>query len=173
MSKVKEIIGLLREQWGSPREAIHRGQRCPFVLSCNFAAEPADTLGRLSLRIPEDVREFWLTTRSATLFKDQQYGQWGVDVLEPSQALSETSRQATARPRDFVRSDLVLARFFGDSDLLVLACDPKRPNFGSVIIALPIDKRADWPVVANSFVEFLERLTEAQGDKYWEIRKRF
>jgi hypothetical protein len=170
MSNVGEIIGLLREQWGRPREAIHRGQKCPFLLACSFAPESADALGLLPLKIPADVREFWMTARTAVLFKDQQYGQWGVEVLEPAQALSETSRQAAARPQDFVRSDLVLARFFGDSDLVVLACDPQRADFGSVTIALPIDKRGDWPIVATSFGDFLKRLIESQGDKYWEVR---
>lgn len=170
MSKIGETIGLLRAQWGHPREAIHRGEKCPFLLACGFAAEPADALGQFPLCIPEDVQEFWRTTRSATLFKDQQYGQWGIEVLEPAQALNETSRQTTARPTDFMSSDLVLARFFGDSDLVVLSCNPEQSDFGSVTIALPIDKRIDWPVVAESFAEFLNRLIETQGDKYWEVR---
>jgi len=170
MSNIRETIGLLKTQWAQPREAIHRGERCPFLLACSFAGEPADALGQFPSSIPDDVREFWLTTRCATLFKDQQYGQWGIEVLEPAQALSETSRQAIARPRDFMGSDLVLARFFGDSDLVVIACNPRQADFGSVTIALPIDKRSDWPVVAESFGEFLKRLVEGQGDKYWEVR---
>jgi hypothetical protein len=169
MSKIQETIGLLKARWGQPRDAIHRGEKCPFLLACGFAAEPADGLEQFPLSIPEDVREFWRTTRSATLFKDQQYGQWGIEVLEPAQALSETSRQRAARPRDFMSSDLIVARFFGDSDLVVLACNPEESNFGSVTVALPLDKRADWPVVAKSFEEFLNRLIEAQGDKYWEL----
>jgi hypothetical protein len=170
MSNVTHIIGTLRKQWGQPREATHRGQKCPFLLACSFAPEPAVELEKVPLSIPEDMHEFWRTTRSANLFKDLQYGQWGVEVLEPTQALSETSRQAAARPRDFVTSDFVVARFFGDSDLLVLVCDRQRPDFGSVIVALPIDKRSDWPVVARSFGKFLQKLAESQGDKYWEVR---
>jgi hypothetical protein len=172
MSKVSEIICLLRKHWTRPREATHRGERCPFLLACRFAAEPADAVDLFHLSIPEDVREFWLATRTATLFKDEQYGQWGLEVLEPARALAETSRQARARPRDFMSSDLVLARFLGDSDLVVLACDPSRPDFGLVKIALPVDKREHWPAVATSFGEFLERLAMAQGDKYWEVGNR-
>src|SRR5271168_4078835 len=115
MSKITEIIGFLKEQWRAPREAVHRGKRCPFRLTCNFAGEPADTLEQIRLNLPEDVREFWLATRSATLFKDRQFGQWGIEVFDPDQALRETSRQVSARQRDFVSSDLVLARCFGDS----------------------------------------------------------
>jgi hypothetical protein len=170
MSRITEMISFLKAEWGEPHEATHRGQKCPFLLACNFAAEPADGLEQFPLSISEDVREFWRTTRSATLFKDQQYGQWGIEMLEPVQALSETSHQLEERPRDFITSDLVLARFFGDSDLVVLACNPEQPEFGSVTIALPVDRRADWPVVAKSFGEFLSRLIDAQGDKYWEFR---
>jgi hypothetical protein len=170
MSKVTEFISLLKAQWAQPREAIHRGETCPFLLACSFSTETADKLDPLPISLPEDVREFWRATRSATLFKDMQYGQWGIEILEPGQALAITSRQTAERPRDFTITDLVLARFLGDSDLLVISCDPNRPDFGSVTIALPLDKRDNWPVVAESFGDFLQRLIEAQGDKYWETQ---
>jgi hypothetical protein len=172
MSSVGNLIVSMKEQWGQPREAIHRGQRCQLSLACRFAAEPTDaSTERLPIAIPEDVREFWLTARSAFLFEDQRYGQWGVEVFEPAQALLETSRQMIARPEDFAGSDLVLARFLGDSDLLVIECDVNLNDYRLVTVALPIDRRRDWPVVASSFSSFLERLADAQGDKYWEVRK--
>ena len=161
MSKITEIVGLLKEQWGTPREAVHRGQKGGFLLACSFASEPADTFERseehtselqspfeqVPLNLPEDIREFWLAARSASLFKDRQFGQWGIEVLDPDQAIRQTSRQMAARQHDFVSSDLVFARFFGDSDLVVIACDPEQSNFGSVTIALPIDRR---PVACRS-----------------------
>jgi hypothetical protein len=64
---------------------------------------------------------------------------------------------------------LVVGRFLGDSDLLVLRCDETAPDVGSTLIALPIDPRGDWPTVARSFREYLERLIAAEGDKYWEV----
>jgi hypothetical protein len=112
ITRIAKIIESLKEQWGDPREATQRGRRCPFLLACRFANEAADTLEQIPLNLPDDIREFWLAARSATLFKDRQFGQWGLDVLDPDQALRETSRQATARPRDFTSSDLVFARFF-------------------------------------------------------------
>jgi hypothetical protein len=168
MSKITDIIGLLKDQWGNPREAVHRGKRCPFLLACRFAAVPAKTVHQLPVFLPEDLRDFWLEARTAALFEDQQYGQWGVVVLDPEAALSETSEQAAVRPGDFVSSDLIIARFSGDSDLVVVRCDPRRADFGAVTIALPIEPRSHWPVAASSFGHFLEKLTQAQGDKYWE-----
>jgi len=116
------------------------------------------------------VREFWLIARNAELFKDQHYSQWGLEVLKPAEAKFETERQRAARPKDFTRLDLVLARFFGDSDLVVVNCGSHGEGFGSITIALPIDRRSDWPLVGKSFGEFLESMAEAQGDKYWEAR---
>jgi hypothetical protein len=169
MNRIATLVNVLKQEWGHPREAVHRGERCPFLLVCRFEDPRAQAIETFPFTIPEDVRQFWLETNNATLFKDEQYGQWGVEVLGPTQALAETSRQSTARPKDFNRSDLILARFFGDLDLLVIACDPAQDDFGTVTIALPIDKRCDWPVVARSFSEFLEKLLAAQGDKYWEV----
>src|SRR5215472_17304352 len=93
MSRITEIIGSLKEQWGTPRQAVHRGRRCAFLLACSFDSEAADTLEQVPLNLPGDIREFWLTTRSATLFKDRQFGQWGIEVLDPEQAIRQTSRE--------------------------------------------------------------------------------
>lgn len=168
MSEVCHTIDLLKAEWAVPREAIHRGEKCPFLLNCKFALEGAEQLSAFPLNLPEDVLKFWQTTRHASLFKDHQYGQWGIQIQEPSQAALETSRQKSSRPKDFLDTDLVLARFFGDSDLVVINCDSDSPDFGSVIIATPLDHRCDWRVVALAFGEFLNCLTVAQGDKYWE-----
>ena len=161
-------IELLKAEWGRPRDALHRGRRCPFSLACRFAVEPMDVSVRHSLELPDSVLEFWRITRHAVLFEDQDYGQWGLEILGLTEALQATTRQRVARPQDFTACDLVLGRFLGDSDLLVIACDPDRSNFGSVMIGLPIDRRSSWPTVASSFGEFLLRFVEAQGDKYWE-----
>lgn len=170
MSTISELIRELRMQWGQPKVAVHRGERCPFLLTCIIANTPADGLDRFVVEIPIELREFWNTARDAALFKDQQYGQWGLQILAPSEALNESRRQAVARARDFEDSDLVVGRFFGDSDLVVVRCDKSQPDYGKITIALPIDKRAAWPVVASTFKEFLEKLLEAEGDKYWETR---
>lgn len=167
MSNVVQTIHLLKERWGTPREAVHRGRLFPVPLACTFAPESGGSIKMFSFEIPEDIREFWLCSGSATLFKDQKYGQWGIEILGPAGALRETLEEVANRPRDFSSTDLVLARFFGDSDLIVISCDPKKPDFGFVYVALPIDRRQDWPLAAESFGEFLERLTAMEGDKFW------
>jgi hypothetical protein len=169
MSSVRQTIDLLKATWTQPGEAFHRGKECPFLLACTFALEPADDLSHLTIKLPRDVSEFWQITRNAALFKDQQFGQWGMEILDPDRALRETSKQTSLRPKDFVDSDLVLARFYGDSDLVVIFCDQGNTDFGSVAIASPLDNRSEWTIAATSLGEFLNRLMLAQGDKYWEV----
>ena len=118
VSKTTEIIGSLKEQWGAPREAVHRGQRYGFLLACSFASEPADTLEQVPSNLPEDIREFWLA--ACYLIQGSPIRTVGVEVLDPDQAIRQTSRQMSARQCDFLSSDLVSARFFGDSDLVVI-----------------------------------------------------
>lgn len=169
MSEVTEIIKVLKKDWSQPRQATHRGKPCPFLLACNFSPLASEAVEQFPFSLPDEVREFWLTAGNATLFKDQQYGQWGIEMLEPAEALSETRRQTTMRSHDFDESDLILGRFFGDADLIVVSCNHQREDFGSVRIALPIDKRNAWPTAANSLAQFLKHLLNAQGDKYWEV----
>lgn len=168
MNDVRQAIDLRRAEWADPREAIHRGEKCPVLLNCRFDFEPAEGLSAFPLSLPKDVVQFWQIAKQAWLFKDNQYGQWGIEVLAPSHAVLETSRQRSARPKDFLDTDLVLARFCGDSDLVMIACNPASPDFGVVTIATPLDVRNDWPIVARDVGEFLTRLAVAQGDKYWE-----
>lgn len=169
MNTLAPQIDKLKE-WLSPRRAVHRGRECPFLLSCSFRGEPASSEELEGLILDPGLREFWMNTSSAELFKDQKYGQWGVEILSPSNAKAETQIQLDARPADFFDSDLVIGRFFGDAELLIMDTAQLTENGGAILVALPLYPRTDWPKVADSFPQFLERLLIAEGDKYWEER---
>lgn len=62
--------------------------------------------------------------------------------------------------------DIVLGEFLGDSELLVFS--PSATGDRRYLIALPLDPRDDWFSAGKSVVEVLERLRDADGDKYWE-----
>jgi hypothetical protein len=63
---------------------------------------------------------------------------------------------------------VILGRFIGDSDLLLVRADPQSPDFGRIIVVTGvIDPRPDWEIVAESFGEFLNRYVAARGDRYW------
>ena len=170
MIDIPTILRDLRTSWQSPREAIHRGKRSPFLLRCILAPEGIahGELTQFPKSVPKDVQGFWQEARTAELFKDEQYGQWGLELFAPDRALRETLEHTQKRPREFFQNDLILGRFLGDSDLLVVRCAAGQKDYGWVTVALPLDKRKDWCVAAESFSEFLSRFVSAQGGKYWE-----
>lgn len=162
------VVQELKAHWGSPRRATHRGDASPFLLQCAFS--PPATEGKISSvpNVPKALTEFWEQAEHADLFKDTQYGQWGIRILSPDEALQATLEYQSERASDAMASDLVIGTFYGDSDLVILRCDTTCSDYGNVVIALPIDPRLDWETVADDFAIFLAKLTEEQGAKFWE-----
>jgi hypothetical protein len=76
------------------------------------------------------------------------------------------------RGRDASNGDLIIGQFIGDSDLLMLHCDPNEIDYGRIMVVLPMDSRKEWEVVAKDFYEFLYNYYVFQGDKFWEIKNR-
>ena len=120
------------------------------------------------LKVPNDVKDFWSVSESAVLFKDVDYGQWGLEILSPEKAMLRSNVEKERRSTDYYDTDLVIGSFLGDSDLLIISCDENSKNYGTVLISLPLDRRSDWPVVGESFLAFLEKYAFSEGDKFWE-----
>lgn len=162
------VVQKLRVHWGSPRRATLRGNTSPFLLQCVFS--PPATEDKISSvpNVPKALMEFWQQAEQADLFKDTQYGQWGIRILSPDDALKATLEYQGERASDAMASDLVIGTFYGDSDLVILRCDTACSDYGNVVIALPIDPRLDWDTVADDFATFIAKLTEEQGAKFWE-----
>lgn len=116
--------------------------------------------------IPEELNQWWQRIYSAELFKDIDYGQWGLILLSESSSEILTKECLRERPDDFYEKDIVIGSFLGDSDLLVISCE--KETFGNIIIAEPIDKRKDWITVSTSFADFLRDYISKEGEKYWE-----
>lgn len=113
-----------------------------------------------------DATDLWAACREARLFEDVDYGQWGLTLLSPSASASRTANERDARPSDFKPDDVVVGEFLGDQELLVLA--PSESGQRRVLIALPLDSRADWFGAAGDLGEFLVRYFDSSGEKYWE-----
>jgi hypothetical protein len=64
--------------------------------------------------------------------------------------------------------DLIIGEFLGDAELLLVRCDPGAPDFGQVVVVLPIDARKDWPIAASNLSEFVAKYVESSGDKFWD-----
>jgi hypothetical protein len=139
----------------------------PFRLGCSLEApaDPADVEdawpGR---RLPDSLLEMWATCRSARLFEDLEYGQWGLRLLTPAGSAARTDRETRDRPDDMRPDDIVVGEFIGDSDLLLVTTT-------AVVVAGPIDGRDEWPAVATDLGAFFTSYVAELGAKYWEKRQ--
>ena len=122
----------------------------------------------LGITLPLAIIHLWDRTSGLRLFEDVTYGQWGLIFWSPDRVITEQKKHIAQKREDFRPGDLIIGEFLGDSDLLVLRCDATAPDFGNVIIALPLDFREEWDIAANSLESFLSQLIAAQGDKFWE-----
>ena len=172
---IEEIIDRLKKDEPVLAPPIEMGVEGlpPMSFSSHFSSDGAtrDEFAVLRDECPPHLITFWNIARTACLFEDEEYGQWGLMILSPHQAIEETVSKRNQRPQHFIDGDLVIGRFLGDSDSLIIRCNKHAQDFGRLIVALPIDPRSEWYSVAESFEAFLERYTECGGRKYWEEDK--
>ncbi|MFF3585098.1 hypothetical protein [Streptomyces mirabilis] len=116
--------------------------------------------------LPAKLAELWADSREAELFRDVNYGQWGLRILSPLASVEALDRQMRDRPSDFMSGDVVIGEFLGDLEILVYA--PSGEGERRILVALELDSRDEWYGAGSSLEEFFENYLEAQGDKFWE-----
>lgn len=170
MSELTNVVKQLKADWSEPRIATHQGKPVAVPLVCRFEI-PVNSVdlanARKTIAIPPELLEFWQYANGASLFIDETYGQWGVHLWPVRVSIEETEKFSADRSRDFRRGDLVVGEFLGDSDLLLVRCDPNADDYGSVIIALPLDDRSEWDRAALSLEIFLLSYARTHGEKFW------
>jgi hypothetical protein len=164
MNRTERLIRRIKKEWPGPKKAVHKNEVTPMPLACIFSDQGATLDSGYPVEVPGDLEDFWSVTDTAILFKDVEYGQWGLEIFSPVEVLVQNKSIRDYRPGQFMPTDLIIGRFLGDADLLVASTDMS----DGISIALPIDPRKEWPRVATDFYEFLMRYLEAQGAKYWE-----
>lgn len=122
----------------------------------------------LGITLPSAIIHLWDKTSGLRLFEDITHGQWGLILWSPNQVIAEQEKRISQRKEDFRPGDLIIGEFLGDADMMVLRCDATAPDFGNVIIALPLDFREEWYLAANSLSSFLSQFLAVKGDKFWE-----
>lgn len=167
MEKIKNIISSLKSNWSYPKTALHRGEPTLFQLSCQFNEEGIVVGNDFPVRIPNDLSFFWTISSGGELFKDIEYGQWGLQIYTPQIAITKTLHEREGRGFEYSARDLIIGSFFGDSDLLLIHCEENN-EFNYVAIVKALDGRNEWPIIAPTFTEFLDRYAFEQGDKFWE-----
>ncbi len=165
MNAIEDVVGRLERLAGPPAPRTHRGACTPFPLRVllvrgSAAASPTSAW-------PADLAWFWAHVAEARLYEDTTYGQWGLVLYSQSEAEAASVRFAAERSTEAIPGDVVVGEFLGDSDLLLVRCDAGAPDFGAVLVALPIDPRPLWPTVALTLASFLRQLADADGDKFW------
>ncbi len=86
---VVRAIRQMKEKWSAPRRSPESKPDIPtLTLVCEFSDHGVDVNSGATL--PPHLIEFWQKCSTATLFKDIEYGQWGLRLLTPSEAKVET-----------------------------------------------------------------------------------
>jgi hypothetical protein len=116
----------------------------PFKLECSLS-EPAsrDEIDSAwsGSRLDSRVVELWSECREALLFRDVEYGQWGLRILTPSKSAQLTTSERADRPEDLRPDDIVIGEFLGDQELLLFS--PSEQGEQLVLICLPLDPRRE------------------------------
>jgi hypothetical protein len=165
MSSIATALSRFRDEPGPSGERTNSPFRLRSTLSPPATAEEIEVAWR-GVELPPAAVDLWTTYRTARLFEDIDYGQWGLIILDPGASVERTSQERESRPMDVRSDDIVIGVFLGDQDLLVLA--PSNEGNQRVMIALPLDGRADWMGAAPALGEFLEAYFAAGGNKFWE-----
>jgi hypothetical protein len=169
-ANICDLINLFKQEGSRLARPIQMEGLPPMTFSCTLSAEGVDPneFGSIPHDCPADLREFWSIVRTAKLFEDVEYGQWGLEILSPEQSIKATMLYRSYRGKDFFVGDLVIGKFLGDSELLIIRCDRSKDDFGNVLISTPLDSRAEWDRPAESLATFLETYAKTGGEKYWD-----
>jgi hypothetical protein len=161
MNAISDILATCRS-WTEPRVVKDN----PFRLACRLtppATEEEISRAWSHTSLPCGLRELWLYSSEPELFVDVDYRQWGLKILSPKSSAARSVKERLERPADLTDSDVIVGEFLGDQDLLVVDQD------GAVLIALPLDDRADWWRPDTNLSRFFSRYVASNGAKYWEL----
>jgi hypothetical protein len=163
---IDQLLMRLRGQLTLPTDAAETGLR----LASHATGEASvGEIEQVKLIISTELRHFWRQCREAEFFRDVDYDQWGLDIVSPVEAIRITCKVRNERSADFYSTDLVIGRFRGDSDLVLVRCDPEASDCGEVVVALPLDHRVDWYFTGLCLADFLRKFIDSQGRKFWEV----
>ena len=172
--ETKALIQHIREHPYEKRRVRMPGMPSPFVLISE--APPREDWDQhfleasLGIALPRDVIELWEEASGLQMFVDSAYGQWGLTIWSPAETLTKNVNVQWRQGRRLQHGDIVIGGFLGDSDLLMLRCDDAKPDYGNALIALPIDHRDAWPVIAGSLHAFIQQFWKSEGKKFWDRR---
>ncbi len=146
-------------RWGESDAARKVGLRC----TIHEPATPREIDEAWKHGVNDEARALWLLCGEALLFEEPDYGQWGLHLLGPAASAARTAYEQAERPEDIRPSDVVIAEWLGDLELVVLAGTDEQ-----VLAAEPLDERSQWTKVAPNIATLLCNLVASDGERYWE-----
>ena len=167
--RVEELVEMILSEGPALAPSILIDGRAPMEFTSEFepTGVPREEIQSRQEGVPPELIAFWTTHKSAKLFEDRNYGQWGLVILSPDESAKATREFLEERRSDAHVGDLVVGEFLGDSDLLLVRCDSGQEDYAEVIVALPLDPRDQWYRVSKSFLEFLYAFGKRGGKKFW------
>ena len=128
----------------------------------------------VGMAIHPDLRTFWDATSGLYLFHDIIYGQGGLVIWSPDQTAIRHPWFRSFHPDEYyigreryITGDLIIGEFFGETNRLVLRCDPTASDYGAVMIADTAYPHTEWESPAPSLLDFLTRFVNAKGEPFW------
>jgi SMI1 / KNR4 family (SUKH-1) len=114
-------------------------------------------------KIPKDYLYFLQKFDGCVLFRYQDLG--GFEFLGTKDISKETDLQGQTYDEDWDNDITVFCRIICDGDFISF----KNNNDGSydILDCYHDDKPQNWKVISNSFDNFLERLIDEKGRRYW------
>jgi hypothetical protein len=169
MTSIDTTLRQLESTWTNNRVEVQSGLEISIACTLRTPAKEQDfdLLRSVVEKVPSSLLEFWSISNGARLFEDVTFGQWGLELLSIQDSVAASTEFERERTTEARPGDLVVGKFFGDSDVLLARCAPEVEDYGMILIALPMDSRRDWYVAAAGFEEFLKHYIQVEGSKFW------
>lgn len=118
--------------------------------------------GRLSKRIPDSLKEFLLNWNGGEIYNAEYLG--GFRLFGTGELLERNNSLQGVYGRDWEDDILVVAVSFGDGDHIGV-----NVNTGRILDAFHEGEPNEWleKVIAESFGDWINKLVEAHGHRYW------
>ncbi len=127
------------------------------------------TQEQLRTNLPYAYQKFLLLNNGASMFLDEQYGQWGFEIYGTANLIAKQQYWRNVYGELWYENFLVFGESLGDTDILVF--DTNEFSDG-VMDAAVIDgdggyQPREWRRISHGFALWLDHLIVAQGSKYW------
>lgn len=118
----------------------------------------------LGITMPNSYKEFLSKHNGARLFDYE--GLDGFLILGTKDIVKVNDFSKATFEEDWINDILIFAKYIGESNYLAFKTSFQKNEY-PIVDCYFEELPEDWKVIEKSFDEFLNSLTEQNGDKYW------